>query len=110
MVVVDFSGTVDSACDFSEAPVAERCGCSRGYSSHMMVLSKPPVTAQMCGAELVCITRYTHAGVFLQRSSGGTSVLAGERMAFSRNSLSFILRLRLLVGWEGNESGNHKEL
>lgn len=32
-------------------------------------------------------------------------------MGFSReHSLSFILQLCLLLGWEGNESGNHKDL
>ena len=32
-------------------------------------------------------------------------------MGFSRKySLSFILQLCLLLGWEGNEFGNHKEL
>lgn len=73
-----------------------------GCSSRMVAGSKPPVIAQMCGAEPVCITRCTHAGVFLRRSSGGTSVLAGERMAFSRNKVC-LLSSGYVFSWGGKE-------
>lgn len=38
--------------------------------------------------EHACITRCANAGVFL-RSSGGTSMLAGERMGFSKKYTFF---------------------